>query len=233
MNPHRITEDFEAAVADYTGAPYAIATTSCTMAIFLALQCLKARGQLPEIIACPKRTYVSVPMQIVHCGSKIEWRDDHWEHRGWYGLGQTQVIDSARLFTSGMYWPGSLWCTSHHWGKTLGIQQGGMILTDDERNVRWLRRARFDGRTPGVPVKHDDPMIGWHAYMSPEVAALGLMRLSLLKKHNAPLPWDDYPDLSTLDCFKPFTVEANQVMYQNGKNGRDHPGQTGKLTPTG
>lgn len=203
---HDVTRVFEEEVAAYTGAPYAVATTSCTMALFLALQWLKHQGKLPDKIECPRRTYVSVPMQIVHAGAQIEWNDEAWGAYGYYWLQPTMVVDSARLFTSGMYRPGTLWCTSHHWGKTLGLQQGGMILTDDAAAVRWLRRARFDGRKPGVPVKYDDPMIGWHAYMSPEVAALGLMKLSLLPRNNMPIPPDEYPDLSTFKCFDPYTV---------------------------
>jgi len=209
MIAHQITEEFEHAVADYTGAPHVVATTSCTMAIFLSLQWLKASGQLPGIITCPKRTYVSVPMQIVHVGSLIDFQDFTWE--GFYRLGPTPVIDSARLFTSDMYVPESLMCTSHHWGKTLGIQQGGCILTSDGEAAYWLKRARFDGRTPGVPPKHDRFMLGWHAYMSPEVAAEGIMRLALLPKYNDPLPNDDYPDLSKAKVFQPYRVGANHL----------------------
>jgi dTDP-4-amino-4,6-dideoxygalactose transaminase len=94
-------------------------------------------------------------------------------------------------------------CVSFHWSKTLGIQQGGAILHDDPEADAWLRRARFDGRTEGVSPKLDSfTQIGWHCYMSPEVAAEGLMRLSLLPKHNEPLPNDDYPDLSEMEIFR-------------------------------
>ena len=94
-------------------------------------------------------------------------------------------------------------CTSHHWSKTLGLQQGGCILHDDPEAVEWFRKARFDGRTPGVLPKDDIfDSIGYHMYMSPEVAALGLVRLHHLPKHNEPLPNDDYPDLSKIELFK-------------------------------
>jgi len=179
------------------------------MAIFLSLQWLKSQGKLPPIISCPKKTYVSVPMQIIHSGAWISWRDEDWGYRGHYRLGHTPVTDSARLFTSGMYEPGTLMCTSHHWGKTLGLSQGGCILTDDPDAVEWLRRARFDGRTPGVAPKDDQPIMGWHAYLSPEVAAHGLSKLAVLPRHNKPLPPDAYPDLSKLEVFKPFTITTN------------------------
>ncbi len=205
MNPHKITEKFEKAVAKYTGAPYAIATTSCTMAIFLALQYLKWADKLPRVIDCPARTYVSVPMQIVHVGALIQWTDEEWE--GQYELAPTKVIDSARLFTSGMYRPGTFMCTSHHWGKTLGVQQGGMILHDNKIAHGWFKRARFDGRQPGVHPVDDHFIIGWHAYMSPEVAAEGLVRLGMLPRDNKPLPNDNYPDLSRAKCFAPYCTD--------------------------
>ena len=34
-NPFKIVDMFEETVADYTGAPYAVAVTSCTDALFL------------------------------------------------------------------------------------------------------------------------------------------------------------------------------------------------------
>lgn len=239
MNPHKVTEDFEKAVADYTGAPYCVSTTSCTMAIFLCLQWLKSQGKLPDVIDCPRRTYVSVPMQIVHAGSKIAWTDEYWGDRGCYRLGPTDVYDAARWFSSDMFniiddrfphW-NPMVCTSHHWGKTLGLQQAGCILTDNFEAVQWLRKARFDGRTPGVKPKDDEFTLGWHAYLSPEIAALGLMKLSLLPKHNAPLPLDDYPDLSTAAVFRPYTVRANHVESGHANSGHN-PGPSWVVTPT-
>ena len=95
-------------------------------------------------------------------------------------------------------------CVSFHWTKTLGVQQGGAILHDDPEADAWLRRARFDGRAEGVPPKEDSFPLrrAWHCYMSPEVAAAGLVRLARLPATNRPLPWDDYPDLSELEAFR-------------------------------
>jgi hypothetical protein len=45
-------------------------------------------------------------------------------------------------------------------------------------------------------------MIGWHCYLNPDTAARLLWRMSSLPEHNDPLPNDDYPDLSLLECFK-------------------------------
>ena len=206
MDAFKVVRDFEAALSEYTGAPYVVTTNSCTMALLLALayqmpsQRAEQQVRKPAIF-CPKRTYVGVPMSIVHAGGLPIFIDYDW--MGAYELGTTSVWDSARYFSSDMHQPGRMTCASFHWSKTLGIQQGGAILHDDPEADEWLRRARFDGRKEGVPPKDDTGIImGWHCYMSPEIAAEGLVRLSHLPRHNQPLPNSDYPDLSLLECFK-------------------------------
>lgn len=223
MNPHQVTKDFERELCAYTGAPFAVAVNSCTMALLLACayhfrrDYILVGGNARPAIEIPKRTYVGVPMSIIHAGGRPTFRDEDWI--GAYQLKPLPVWDSARWFSGGMYpedtstarpltlpndsFHGAMVCVSFHWRKTLGIQQGGAILHDDPEADEWLRRARFDGRKEGVAPKDDTfPIVGWHCYMSPEVAAEGLVRLSFLPKHNDPLPNDDYPDLSQLEIFR-------------------------------
>ncbi len=233
-NPHKVTQDFEQAICEYTGAPFAVATTSCSMALLLAVAWHlsemqrkiddedKANGSgirrqaLFPPIEIPKRTYLSVPMSIIHAGGRPTFRDEEWS--GGYQLKPLDVWDCARIFTSGMYRgePGPYWhtggfrdrrghmlCVSFHASKTLGIEQGGAILHDDPEADEWLRRARFDGRKSGVAPQDDKNIIlGWHAYMNPSTAAALILKLYSLPKHNEPLPNDPYPDLSTLEVFK-------------------------------
>jgi len=232
IDAFNVVRDFEAAIAAYTGAPYCVTTTSCTAALLLAVawQLRYQVGVLPgcpddprgremwetcipfmkperPAIEIPKRTYVSVPMSIIHAGGRPTFRDEDW--RGMYQLKPLPVWDSARWLTSAMYAYAAqqnaqaMACLSFHWKKTLGIQQGGAILHSNPEADAWLRRARFDGRTEGVAPSQDRfDMIGWHCYMSPETAAAGLVRLANLPKHNLPLANDEYPDLSLLAIFK-------------------------------
>lgn len=207
-NAHDVTKQFEAAVCDYTGAPFAVAVTSCTMALFLALKWNidNAHGMFNDTdgdayIEIPKRTYVSVPQQIKQAGGYVRYRDEPWS--GMYQLSPTPIWDSARLFTSGMYRAGQFQCLSFHVSKTLGDSQGGAILHDNGEADAWFRKARFDGRTEGVAPKDDHfDMIGWHCYMSPDVATRLLWKLASLPKHNQPLPNDEYPDLSQIGVFR-------------------------------
>jgi dTDP-4-amino-4,6-dideoxygalactose transaminase len=197
-NPFDIVRQFEQDLCDYTGAPYAVATTSCTMALLMALQ---VEDLISRTINIPKLTYVGVPMAIQNAGCEVTFRDEDWQ--GYYRLCPTGIYDSARLLTSGMYLGGSMMCLSFHWTKHLAIGQGGAILLDDHERAALLRRMRFDGRTEGVDAKADRFLWpSFHAYMMPRDAAEGITRLALLPRHNDPLPRSAYPDLSLQECFK-------------------------------
>lgn len=196
-NPFAVVKQFEADLCEYTGAPHAVTTTSCTMALLLA--CVYHKVGEVEI---PKFTYVGVPQSILNAGGTVKFSDEDWE--GFYQLKPYPIVDSARWISSGMYsgFAGQMVCLSFHWNKQLGIQQGGAILTDDAEAAAMLRRMRFDGRTEGVPPARDEFVRGFHAYMAPEVAALGVMKLALLPKINSALPKDPYPDLSKAAIFQ-------------------------------
>ena len=53
---YRITEEFEEAIANYTGAPYAITVDNASNALFLAMKYEKVEG---KTITIPNRTYPS------------------------------------------------------------------------------------------------------------------------------------------------------------------------------
>lgn len=213
MQPYDVVKGFEAELCRYTGAPFAVTTTSCTMALLLAIawhlrevehagyQDASGYQSLRPSIEIPNRTYIGVAMSIFHAGARPTFRDEDWT--GGYQLKPLPVWDFARRFTSSMYYRGTMQCVSFHWAKTLGIQQGGAVLHDDPEADAWLRRARFDGRTEGK-LPQDDVIthLGFHCYMDPETAAAGLVRMRLLPKHNADLPNDPYADLSTMEIFR-------------------------------
>lgn len=213
-NPYGVVKDFEQALCEYTGAPYAVAVNSCTSALMLAVAwtlqrlghlsyedgCYPSRAARPSV-EIPKRTYVSVPMAIIHAGGRPIFRDAEW--RGGYQLRPLNVYDCARRFTGEMFSPNRMMCVSFHASKILGDTQGGAILHDNAEADAWLRRARFDGRTEGVdPAEDNFTQLGWHCYMSNDVAARLMLKLRSLPKDNEDLPNDNYPDLSTFNIFK-------------------------------
>ena len=201
-DPFKVVRDLEAALCEYTGAPFAVTTTSCTQAILMALAFMGEFSWLTRpLVSIPKRTYVGVPASVLNAGMQPVFRDEEWV--GEYRLKPYPVIDSARRFTAGMYEPGEYRCVSFHTSKILGDSQGGAILHDNPTADTWLRRARFDGRTEGADPKTDQVQYpNWHAYMSPDVAARLLWKLQHLPRYNQDLSNSDYPELSTMEAFK-------------------------------
>ena len=194
-NPHDVTSDFEQAVADYCGSPYAVAVTSCTSALLLCCQHLNV-GE----VEIPKFTYVGVAQSILNAGGRVRFRDESWT--GLYQLKPYPIYDAARRFTSGMYIPGTFMCLSLHISKILGVDQGGVVLHDSAEADAVLRKMRFDGRTEGVSPSVDTFTRGFHCYLSPNVAAQALWKLSTLPRANPDLPNSEYGDLSQQEVFK-------------------------------
>lgn len=204
MNPYQVTKDFEAALCEYTGARYAVALNSGSAALMLAVE-WRRTPFLMEAFRCleieiPRRTYVSVPCAIKLAGCEVSWRDERWQ--GAYQLKPLPVWDCARRFTSGMYVPGQYQCLSFATSKILGAEQGGAILHDDAAADPWFRKMRFDGRTEGVDPREDTfDVVGHHCIMLPSTAAELILKLHHLPKHNADLPYYEYPDLSRHPAF--------------------------------
>lgn len=203
---HKITEDFEKALSDYTGAPYVVALDNMSNALFLALYYEKISGQEIEI---PSRTYPSVPCEIIHAGGKVKFTQvDGDTIKGAYQLKPTKVWDSALRFTGDMYVSNTHMCVSFTGPyKHLKLSKGGAILTDDLHAYLWFKRARFSGRRECS--YHDDyfDMLGWNFYMIPELAARGLhmmpqfYNLDGTKKQIEDLELP-YPDLSKYEIYK-------------------------------
>lgn len=214
MNPHDITQSLEEDLCNYCGSRFAVVTNSCTNALQLALMWHRWNSG-PSRIELPARTYPGVPHAVINAGHEVSFRDYEW--RGAYKLDPLPVWDAAKRFTSGMAASGGMWCVSFHVSKILGCTQGGAVLLDDPEAADFMRRARFDGRTPGVSVNRDrfrEPAI--HAYLSPDVAAQIRWKLSWLPADNEDLPTDDYPDLREHSWFRSPLRQMRKVRRREG-----------------
>lgn len=194
-SPFDVVSKFEASIAEYCGSPYAVAVTSCTSALLLCCTYLRVKE-----VSIPRYTYVGVGQSILNAGGKVVFRDEDWS--GIYQLKPYNIYDAARRTTSGMYIPGTFMCLSLHISKILGVDQGGVVLHDNKSADAELRKMRFDGRTEGVHPREDQFSRGFHCYLSPNVAAQALWKLSTLPRHNKDLPVSDYSDLSMSEVFK-------------------------------
>ena len=197
--------EFEKLISSYYNSPYAIAVDCCTHALELCLR--RAKRYIPNepdytILDCPNRTYVSVPMTYEKLN--LEWTFTDREWKDYYYLGNTNIIDAAVYWKRNGYISGTMMCLSFQYKKHLNVGRGGMILLDnvDEYNV--LRKMRYDGRDDDRPwAEQDISTIGYHYYMTPETAQLGIKRFYEVVDVD-PRCWSsaDYPDLTKMSVFK-------------------------------
>ena len=197
MSFHTVSQ-FESQLADFWNAPYAVATDCCTHAIELSL-----RYTASVCVTVPKYTYISVPMTMEKLGIEWSWDDLKWSD--YYRIGNTRVIDSAVYWKPAGYISGSLQCLSFQFKKPLNLGRGGAILCDNKRDYTALKAMAYDGRDQNSNVYWGEQVIstmGYHYYMTPETAQLGIERLpGSLDRATKQWSWQDYPDCSTMPVF--------------------------------
>jgi dTDP-4-amino-4,6-dideoxygalactose transaminase len=212
---YKITEDFEKALGDYTGAPFVVTLDNMSNALFLALYYehnIKSRTE--STITIPARTYPSVPCEIIHAGLRVNFEPVEGPTiKGAYQLKGSNVWDSALSFTADMYKERTHMCISFTGPyKHFKLSKGGAILTDDEEAYFWFKRARYSGRRECSYHEDNFDMLGWNFYMMPELAARGLLLMNQFytsrgaKKSNPDLELP-YPDLSKFEIY----TKANNV----------------------
>ena len=192
-----IVKEFEEKIADFYGATWGIAVDACTHGIELCLRYVGAN----EIVV-PKRTYLSVPMLANKMNLELKWKDEDW--RDYYEIGNTGVYDAAVLWRENSYIPKSFMCISFQFQKHLSLGRGGMILTDNQDVAVELKKMSYDGRLPDIPWREQNILSkGYHYYMAPETAMLGLKKLPEAIK-TKPRQWviNDWPDLTQMEVFK-------------------------------
>ena len=200
-----VVSKFEKEIAKFYGSSYAIATDSCTHGIEICIKYLRANK-----IIVPRRTYLSVPMLAHKMQIDLEWKDEKWEN--YYEIEckknmlpvEKKLYDAAVLWEENSYLKGTFMCLSFQFQKHLSLGRGGMILTDDLSAKIRLKKMSYDGRLPDIPWRNQNvDTIGYHYYMTPETAQLGLEKLEKAKI-TTPKKWaiKDWPDLTKMDVFK-------------------------------
>lgn len=193
---------FEQKIAEFFGAPYAIAVDSCTHGIELAFRYLRYK----EII-CPKRTYLSIPMLADKLNIKLKWRDIAWQDYYYLTtyLFNPNIIDAAVLWRKDSYIPNTFMGISFQRQKHLNLLKGGCLLVPDKKSYDTIKSMSYDGREDlNRPWREQNiKVIGYHYYMLPETAQLGLDKLEEAIK-TPPKQWviTDWPDLTLMDIFK-------------------------------
>ena len=181
---------FEQALAEYTGAPYAVMTDCCTHAIELCLRYQKIKN-----CTFTAYTYLSIPMTMHKLGIEYSLIREEWI--GEYQFHETNIWDSARRLERGMYRAGQMQCLSFGHNKPLQIGHGGAIILDNKEAYGILLRQRYDGRDLSIAPWEVQRtfMVGYHYRPSIEDAAIGLEKLSAVNE----LPkYHEYPDLRNI-----------------------------------
>jgi dTDP-4-amino-4,6-dideoxygalactose transaminase len=189
--------EFENKVAEFYGAPYAVATDCCTHAIELCIRATEC-----DRIEIPTHTYISIPFTAMKTQRQWVWKHELWQD--YYFLGNTNIIDAAVFWKQNGYISGTLMALSFHFKKHLSTVRGGMILLDDHNMFTKLQSMSYDGRNRQQPWREQMVSeIGFHYYMSPETAELGLSRLeNAIKSDPVRANWQDYPYLPNMPVFK-------------------------------
>ena len=190
--------EFENSIAKFFASPYAIAVDSCTHGIEL---CLRYTNETK--ISVPKRTYLSVPFLAEKMGLERKWRDEEWEDYYTLNYGDKRIIDAAVLWKKDSYIPNTFMCLSFQYQKHLSLGRGGIILLDNEDDFISLKKMSYDGRLPNIPWRDQNiDTVGFHYYMTPETAKLGLEKLQHAID-TPPKKWvvTDWPDLTQMDIF--------------------------------
>lgn len=191
-----VVTEFENKIAEFFGSPYAVAVDSCTHGIELCLRYSKSKS-----IECPKRTYLSVPFLASKLNIELKWRDEDWKD---YYYVTENIIDAAVLWKKDSYISNTFMSVSFQFQKHLNLVRGGVILTDNKEAAMQLKKMSYDGRLPNIPWRDQNiDTVGYHYYMPPETAQLGLSILEE-KINSIPRQWvsSDWPNLTEMEIFK-------------------------------
>jgi dTDP-4-amino-4,6-dideoxygalactose transaminase len=169
--------EFESALCDFTGAPFAIMTDCCTHAIELCL-----RYERPDQVEFTAFTYISVLMTMHKLAIPFSLTGEDWI--GEYRLHGSRIWDSARRLQRGMYRQGHMQCLSFGHSKPLQIGRGGAILLDDIAAYDVMIQQRYDGRRLQISPWQEQHRfrVGYHYKPTVEEAQRGLELLPMVNE---------------------------------------------------
>ena len=190
-----VVEKFEKNLAEFTGAPFVVATDCCTHAIEL---CLRHDNIKKLTSTC--YTYLSVPMTFLKLGIKYKLKEEHWLVE--YQLHGSRIWDSARLLHPKMYRKGQLQCLSFGNGKPVDNKRGGAILCGTKKEYSVLKKMSHDGRDKKFKrwIDQTEYRLGFHYNMPYEHAEQCNRLLEEYKKRDSHLPhMVEYPDCRNIN----------------------------------
>ena len=186
---YQVLFDFEQALCEYTGAPYAVVTDGATHAIELCM-----RYDAVRQCEITPWTYISIPMMLHHLAISFRYLDE--DQQTWIGEYQfqgTRIWDSARRLQRNMYRSGSMQCLSFGNGKPLQLGRVGAILLDDQNAYESISKLRSDGRDLRISpwIQQQQFPLGFHYFPTLESCARGLELLPTVDQDTKFVAYND------------------------------------------
>lgn len=190
INKAEAVEDFEKAIAEFTGAKGVVCVDRIEHAIQLGL--LFDRPKMYATI--PEQTDLSVAMILNQLGIEYMFTEDEWEkeHRI-----QGSVVYRSDDFSEGMFETENpnqrkILCVSL---EALGIH-GAAILTNVKEVHNWMKLAANGGIDPVSPDKATELNLGYYYQLRPADAVAGMAKLE--NKEVVQYTGKGYKDYSSL-----------------------------------
>jgi len=190
-------KEFEDKWAKFVGAKYAVATSSCTAALDVAVRLV----DLPNPVKVPAFTFISTALAPLNAGYNIEFTDidentlncpyaDIVVHYGGNVSGEGIIHDMAHC--GGSKHKGKISCWSFHAVKNLPCGDGGMITMDSKKlyekakALRWCGIDKSTWERSGKKYNWDYSIreVGIKAHMNDITAIIGLAKLKELESDN-------------------------------------------------
>ena len=94
-------------------------------------------------------------------------------------------------------------CLSFQFKKHLNLGRGGAILLQNENDYDKLKKMSYDGRDLSKPwAEQNIDTVGYHYYMTPETAMLGIQKLpDKIKEQPKVWSYKNYPNLNEMTVF--------------------------------
>jgi perosamine synthetase len=207
----KVTKQFEKEFAEYVGAKYAVAVSSCTIGLELALKCKGIKRG--DIVIVPAFTFCATAQAAENVGATVIFGDIKLDtlcldensiivkrtkkiasgiipvHLGGeeaFTRYDIPVIeDSAHRVERGQCKNNpNIVCFSFYPTKNMTTGEGGMVCTNDENEYKWLLKARSHGRTKLVGYGYDVEFLGQKANLPDVLSAIGLVQLRKIDKMN-------------------------------------------------
>lgn len=201
------TLKFEEEFAKYINAPYCVAVSSCTAAMFLTVQALKKFDKKINKVYVPSFCFSATAAVLAQSDVDFEFEDiDPFAflmkktknlsipmHYGGLFNEQPNVLfeDSAHRIINNSF-TGNITCFSFYAIKNMTTGEGGMIALKDKGIADWLRKARLHGISSDAWKRYQKDSSGiyqvefpgWKYNLTDMQSAMGIVQLKKLDSMN-------------------------------------------------